>query len=335
MNRNKWLAAGIGIMISLVFLWIAFQNLSPGEVWHNMRQANPYWLLIATVVFFVSVVVIAWRWQFLLRSVKRIPLRELNSLVLIGYAGNNIYPFRSGEILRILLVQRRHRIAIAHTTMTVVIERVFDGLVMLTFIIVPLLFLDIVSPELQRMAAVGAPLFVAALLVFFVLAARPGLLRALVRLISRPLPDRLSNRLRGIGEDIITGLAGLRTPADLAGTIICSYLTWAIGAVVYMQVGYALGHDFSYPLMLLVIGVVNLAGLIPASPGMLGVFEASVRLVLVAAGVPEIDAVTYALVVHAVIWLPATLAGLYLLLRQGLSVGAITRARQLESKAIG
>ena len=335
MNRQKWLLAGLGILISLVFLWIAFNNLNLGDVWVNIQRANIGWLLVATAVFFVSVVVIALRWQFLLRSIRHIPLRDLNALVLIGYAGNNIYPFRTGEILRIVLLQRRYQVPMIRTTTTSLVERVFDGLVMLTFIIVPLLFLDISSPEVRTGASIATPIFVTALAVFFVLAARPQLLRTLLRFISRLLPERLSDILNSIGEDIISGLAGLRTPADLAGTVFCSYLTWAIGAVVYMQVGYALGLDLSYPLALVVVGVVNLAGLIPASPGMLGIFEASVKLVLVAAGLPELDAITYALALHVVIWLPATVAGLYLLLRQGLSLGAITQAQQLEHNAAG
>ena len=332
MSRNRWLIAGAGILISLVFLWVAFSNLSLGEVWRNIQSANPLWLIVATGVFFVSVVVIALRWQFLLRSIRHIRLRDLNALVLIGYAGNNIYPFRSGEILRIILLQRRYQVPAARTTMTIIVERIFDGLVMLTFIIVPLLFLDHSSPEVRTGATVAAPLFLSALAIFFVLAARPQLLRGLLRFISGWLPERLGTLLSNIGEDVISGLAGLRTPADLAGTVICSYLTWAIGAVVYMQVAYALNLDLSYPLVLMVVGVVNLAGLIPASPGMLGVFEASVKLVLVAAGIPELDAISYALVVHVVIWLPATVAGLYLLFRQGLSLTAITQAQPLESK---
>ena len=334
MNRNKWLAASVGILISVFFLWLAFSNLSLGDVWVNIQTASMLWLAVATVVFFISVVVIALRWQFLLRSIQAIPLRDLTGLVLIGYAGNNVYPFRSGEILRIVLLQRRYHVPVARSAMTIIVERIFDGLVMLTFIIIPLLFLDISSPEVRTGAAIAAPLFVSALAMFLVLAARPQLLRSVLGLMSRVLPERVGAILTNLGEDVITGLAGLRTPADLAGTVICSYLTWAIGAVVYMQVAYALNLDLSYPLVLMVVGVVNLAGLIPASPGMLGVFEASVKLVLVAAGIPELDAISYALVVHVVIWLPATLVGLFLLLRQGLGLSTITQAQQLEQKAV-
>jgi len=334
MNRNKWLAALFGILISLIFLWIAFRNLKPEEVWSNIREANPVLLVIGAIWYFSAVTIISLRWRFLLRSIKPIPLRSLIPLVCIGYTGNNIYPFRSGEILRIVLLQRDHGIRIAQATTTVIVERVFDGLVMLTFILVPLLFLDIPSPEVRTVATFAAPIFLTALVVFFVLAARPDLLRALLRVVSRILPERLGHFLHRIGEEIIEGLEALRTPGDLAGAVISSFLSWGLEASVYWIVSLAFNLGVSYPTMLLVVGVVNLAGLIPASPGQFGVFEFFVSTVLIGVAVPEAQAQAFALVVHMVIWLPVTLVGLYFLARQGLGIGAIAEARDLEQQVV-
>ncbi len=334
MTRNKWLAALIGILISVIFLWIAFRNLKPDEVWSSIREANPALLLAGAVWYFAAVTVISLRWRFLLRSITPIPLRNLIPLVCIGYAGNNIYPFRSGEILRILLLQRNHGIRIAQATTTVIVERIFDGLVMLTFIVVPLLFLDIPSPEIRTVATFAAPIFLTALVVFFALAARPDLLRALLKFVSRILPERLGHILYTIGEEIIGGLEALRTPGDLAGAVVCSFLSWSLEASVYWIVAMAFNMDVNYPMMLLVVGVVNLAGLIPASPGQFGVFEFFVSTVLIAVAVPETQAQAFALVVHMVIWLPVTLVGLFFLARQGLGLGAISQARDLEQTAV-
>jgi glycosyltransferase 2 family protein len=334
MTRNKWLAALLGMLISIIFLWIAFRNLKPDEVWSNIREANPVLLVIAAGWYFTGVTVISLRWRFLLRSIRRIPLRNLIPLVCIGYAGNNIYPFRSGEILRIVLLQRDHGVRIAQATTTVIVERIFDGLVMLTFILVPLLFLDVPSPEVRMVAAFAAPIFLTALAVFFILAARPNLLRRLLKFVSRILPERLKHFLFHIGEEIIEGLEALRTPGDLAGAVASSFLSWALEASVYWIVSIAFNLGVSYPTMLLVVGVVNLAGLIPASPGQFGVFEFFVSTVLIAVAVPETQAQAFALVVHMVIWLPVTLVGLFFLARQGLGLGAITQVRDLEQRVV-
>jgi glycosyltransferase 2 family protein len=330
MNRKQQLAVLIGLIISAIFLWFAFRDLEPGKVLDVIRQANILLLLFGAAWYFVAVSIISLRWQFLLRAVKVVSLKNLIPLVCIGYMGNNVYPFRSGEALRIFLLKRDHDVPVVKATTTVIIERVFDGLVMLTFIIIPLLVTDIASDDIQRVVTLAAPIFLSALAVFFLLAAKPGIMRQLMEFAKRLSPGKLANIIDSIGEDIIAGLEGLRSPADLAGAIISSYTTWAVEASVYWIVMFAFDIHESYWVALMIVGTVNLAGLLPASPGMVGVFEFFAAAVLVAAGIDEVLAGGYAITVHIVIWLPVTLVGFFFLMRQGLGWSAITRARELE-----
>lgn len=328
-QTKRRLIVVVGILSSALFLWFAFRNLHPLTVLENIRTADPLWLLAGTVTFALSVVTIAWRWQFLLQAVAHVSLARLTSLVCIGYMGNNIYPFRSGEALRIYLLRRGDGVPIVKGTTTVVVERVFDGVVMLSFVIIPLLFIDLASEEVRAVVAIAAPLFLALTVLFFALSARPDLLRRFAGLI----PGKPGDIVTGITDDIAAGLEGLRSPAHLAGAVISSYITWGIQGIVYGMVALAFGLDVNYGLMLLVVGVVNLAGLIPASPGQIGVFEFFASAALVSAGIPEADALAYALVVHLVIWLPVTVIGFALLIRQGLGLDAVARARELEKQS--
>jgi hypothetical protein len=336
MKHRKWLVAAAGMLISLVFLAFAFRNLHPQEVLAYIQGAQPGWLLLGAVIRFLGVVLISWRWGFLLRSIKQVPLRTLFPLVSIGYMGNNVYPFRAGEMLRILLLQRDERIPFAKATTTVIIERVFDGLVMLIFIATSLLFMEVQSPQVRSMAAVATPLFLVAVAVLFMLAARPQILRRLIYQAGRVLPGGLHGRVTRLGDDITEGLAGLRSLGDLGGAVACSFGSWMVEAFVYWLVALAFGLEVGYPVVLLTVGVVNLAGLIPASPGQFGVFETVVIAVLMGAGVAQGPATAYAFVIHMVVWLPVTLVGFAYLTRRGLGIGALTRQNQLESApAIG
>ncbi len=335
MRINKWVLVALGIGISLVFLWLAFGNLELDAVLGYIRQVNLALLALAVLVFILSVVLIAWRWGFLLRAVGHVPLGYLSQLVMIGYMGNNVYPFRSGEVLRVVLLQHHHQIPVAKSATTVVVERVFDGLVMLTFIIVALRFVDVSSPEIQAMVNVASVVFLVAVAVFFALAFRPDWMRAALRLVERLLPARLAKLVDQIGEGILSGLESLRSPKDLAGAVFASFASWLVHAVVYWLVAAAFGLRLGYPVMLLAVGMVNLAGLIPASPGQIGIFEYFGGLALIAVGVPREQAKAFALVTHVVVWLPATVLGFYYLIRQGLGWSAITHARELETKAVG
>jgi uncharacterized protein (TIRG00374 family) len=333
MTRKQQLFVLIGLAISAIFLYLAFRRLDPQAVLQYLQTANVPLILLAAAWYFMAVLLISTRWQFLLRGIRHVPLGDLFKLTCIGYMGNNVYPLRAGEILRIYLLQRNDRIPFAQGTVVTLAERIFDGLVMLTFIVVSLALLQLPNETITSVATFTAPVFVIALLVFLALAARPRWFRAVAAWFARFLPGRLREIALGLVDQILAGLQGLRTPGLLAGTVVFSYLCWMVEASVYWLVAMAMGVETGYVSMLLVVGVVNLAGLIPASPGQLGVFEFFVTLVLVALGVSDNLALAYALVVHLVIWLPVTLAGFVFLVRQGMGWKAITHARELEEKA--
>lgn len=334
-NRRR-IVVLLGLAVSVGLLWAAFRGLNPAEVLASLRAVDVPLLLAGMALYYVAMLVITWRWQFLLRAIRPVPLGALYQLVAVGYMGNNVYPFRSGEILRIVLLRRDHGVPLARGTTTVLVERVFDGLVMLTFIVVPLGLLAIpnVAPEIRAVAGLTAPLFLGALAAFLFLAARPGLLRRLVALVARPLPGKLRGVVGHLSEEFIAGLEGLRSPRDVSGALFASYLTWMIETLVYWIVALAFGLEVSYPMMLMVVGVVNLAGLLPASPGQVGVFEFFVSRALIGFGVAETPATAYALLVHIAIWIPPTLLGFICLARLGLGFSAIAQASQGEVAAL-
>lgn len=333
MSANRKIMVALGLVVSAAFLLIAFNGLNPAAVLDYLRQVNPLGLLIGIAVYFVAMIVIAWRWQFLLRAIKPVPLMELYQLVSIAYMGNNVYPFRAGEALRIVLLRRGFGIPLAQGTTTVVVERVFDGIVMLTFVLVPLAFLENTASEIRSVAVFAAPLFIVALAVFLFLAIRPDILRGLVAFFARFLPGKLKTVALELSEEFINGLEGLRSPRDLAGTVFASYFSRVIEAVVYWVVALAFGLNVGYPVMLIVVGAVNLVGLVPASPGQVGVFEFFASRVLMGFGVPEAQSLAYGLLVHVAIWLPPTLYGFYCLARRGLGWSAVVHAHDLEEES--
>jgi uncharacterized membrane protein YbhN (UPF0104 family) len=78
--------------------------------------------------------------------------------------------------------------------------------------------------------------------------------------------------------------------------------------------------DFSVPFYVLMLmnGVVNLATTIPSSPGYVGTFDAPGIEILTIWGVTRSVAAGYTLVLHAALWLPITLLGVYFMARQSI-----------------
>ncbi len=328
-STSRRFAVIIGVVISIFFLTIALRGLQPQAFLSSLSEINLVLIAVGAIIYFFAVTVIAWRWQFLLWAVKPVPLVPLTQIVTIGYMGNNVYPLRAGEALRLFLLKRNHGLAITSSATTVVIERVFDGIVMLSFILAGLSLVDITSEQIQLVLQIAVPIFVTAVLVFFTLAALPQTLRRVIVRTASLLPERLETLVMNLSETVLDGFGSLRSPVHLFGAIIASYSTWAIEAGVYWIVMQAFSLELGYPVALLVVGTVNLAGLIPASPGQVGVYEFFVSAVLAAIGVEQNLALAYAIVVHLVIWLPVTLVGFFFLVRYGLGWGAITHAKDL------
>ena len=326
---RKRLALLTGMLVSAVFLFLAFRGLQPEQFWSSLRDIDLALFAFAMLVYVIAVVVIALRWQFLLRGVKLVPLSALTQLVFIGYMGNNVYPLRAGDALRIVLLRRNYQVPLVRSTTIVIVERLFDGSVMVAFILSSLLLIDLQSPTVESIVKVTTPLFIIAILIAFLVAAHPDLLRRIVQLAQRLLPVRLGRIISGVSEDISAGLESLRSPVHLLGAVISSFVTWGIEAGVYWIVLFAFDLEMSYAVALLLVGAVNLAGLIPASPGQVGVNEFVVITILSALGVPTALATAYAVAVHIAIWLPISGAGFIVARSARDGLGRYTRSQRI------
>jgi uncharacterized protein (TIRG00374 family) len=316
----------LGIGISTAFLWLALRGLSLGEVWGEIQQAELWWLAPGIGAYFVAVWARAWRWHYLLRPLKHVSTATAFPLVAIGYMGNNIYPARAGEILRSYLLRRKHGVSMSASIATIVIERSFDGIVMLGFV-----FLNL--PELARVTAdsglvgdirsvtlVGAVGFLMAVAVFLLMAVFPRRAKGVLQSASaRLLPAGLQPQAMGLLERFLDGLASLRSPREVLMVLLTSVVIWLLETAKYWFVMQAFPFEVSFFALMLMNGIVNLATTIPSAPGYVGTFDAPGIAVLVAYGTPKALATGYTLVLHAALWLPITVLGAYYMARESIS----------------
>jgi uncharacterized protein (TIRG00374 family) len=308
----------LGIVISLAFLYLALGSLHLADVWNVARGARYEWLVPGVAVYFLGVWARTWRWDYLLRPLKRIPLRQLFPVVVIGYMGNNVYPARAGELIRAYVLRRRESISVSASLATIVIERVFDGLVMLMFVFVGLPFTPMPA-WLQGMVIAASLLFFGALAVFIALAVKVQWAEAVYGwVIGHLVPARFRTPARGFAERFMTGLHSLRSGRAVLMLFVTSVVIWLAETVKYWFVMHAFGFSVPFFVLMLMNGVVNLATTIPSSPGYVGTFDAPGIEILSLWGVPRDVAAGYTLVLHAALWLPITLLGFYFMARESI-----------------
>ena len=184
------------MLISAVFLYFALRGLPLDEFWVALTNANYWWLIPGVAVYFIGLWARAWRWHYLLRPVKAISTNAMFPIVAIGYFGNNIYPARAGEVLRAVILKRKEDVPISMSLATIIVERIFDGVVMLAFVFLNLPELAGLTGDsgfmgsIQTVALIGSIAFIGALLVFLLAAMFPTRSEAIAAvLIKRFVPE--------------------------------------------------------------------------------------------------------------------------------------------------
>ncbi len=305
----------LGVVVSIVFLALALRGLDLAGFWTTVRQANYWWLIPGIAIYFGAVWARTWRWHYMLRHIKQIGLLRLFPIVVIGYMGNNVYPARAGELLRSYVLKRKEGVPVSASLATVVLERLFDGLVMLLFVFVTLPFAPL-PPAYSALVTGFSAVFLLALIVFFALAARPARMSLVYAwLVDRLLPATMRPRVHGLFDRFVVGLQSLRSPRDLALIFLSSTAIWLTETTKYWFVMQAFPFHVPFSVLMLMTAVVNLFTSLPSTPGYVGTFDAPGIAILTAYQVPKTIATGYTLVLHVALWLPITALGaLFMLL---------------------
>jgi uncharacterized protein (TIRG00374 family) len=310
-----------GLLISAIFLFFAMRGLQIDLLWDTVQSAKFWWLIPATLVYFLAVWARTWRWYFLLLPIQPITTAKIFPILNIGYMGNNIFPARAGELIRSVLLKRKHDVSISASLATILVERIFDGVVVLGFIFLNLG--SVLSTErYQYIAFLGSAIFIGTLLILFLIALFPKKAGRFYRkLISWFIPKKWREAIIGFLDRFTDGLSSLRSPSALLMVFLSSVVIWAIESIVYWLVMRAFPFEVSFLNLVFMNGVVNLATTLPSAPGYIGTFDAPGIALLKAFGVEGTIAAGYTLVLHAVLWLPITLLGLYFFMKEGLNLG--------------
>lgn len=325
-----WLQWIISIVSIGLLIW-TLRGIDFIKIWEVLRNANYIWLIPAVIVYFVAVWFRVLRWKILLDPVKRLRLVKLFPVVCIGYMGNNIYPARAGEILRSYILKEREDFPISSSLMTVLVERIFDGIVVLAFVFITFpLLAKLIQGDIgliTNWAIVLSILFLIVVIILILLVIFPGITQKIINWIVKYLiPDKWQDRISVILTRFIQGLESLRSPKSALVVLLLSIIIWLIETCTYFCVTQVFSLNLSFYALMMLNGSINLFTLIPAAPGYIGTFELAGKTLLTAYRVPADIATGFTLILHATLWLPITLIGALFFLGGGLK---ISKARQV------
>lgn len=338
MKIKRW-HVWLGMIVSALFLWLAFREVDFAQVWLQLKSANLAYVALGIFFYFITLLLRTWRWQLLLKPIRKVPLKSLFPILSAGYMANNIFPARAGDVLRTVLLRKKDGIPISGSLATIIVEKLFDGIsiLMLVFLNLKQLtqfannnsWVDIIE-KTAFWAGIG---FGIILLVFVLMVTMPEKTeKASTWLVNRILPVKIRKPVLDIINKFSDGLRILRSPLNSLLVMLVSLLIWVVEACLYWGVVRAMGFELNFQSLLLMVGIVNLVLLVPAAPGGLGTFDAAVKAMMEAFGFNPSDALSYALLLRVALWLPVTLLGAWFFVKEGFSLSSDLKSMQEEYK---
>jgi len=321
--KKRWRLA-LGILVSLLFLYLAVRDITWPDLWQLFRRGNYLYLVPAVLVIVGVSWVRAWRWRLLMYPNQHLPLPRVFSMVNIGYFFNNVFPAKAGEVIRAYLAGRMISGGIGQALSALLVERLLDVLATVAILVILIPFISLPSWAARGGVLFGAAAFAVA--VILVVLSRFGSRGVdwLWRYLGR-VPVVGSPKLKRAAQNLVDGFGVLTERKVLPGALLGTVLVWLGYALLNYLMMAVFGMAGRLPIFaaLLVLCATGFSMVIPSSPGAMGVFEWAGVQALAVYAVAESQAFGYMLGLHVFTNIVLIVLGLVGLLSEGLSYSTL------------
>ena len=305
----------IVLCISLIALYIAFSKIDMGKILGALKEANVYYVIVASIGILVSVYILALRWKIILSYSKAIPLSQLTKGHLIGYFGNNIFPLRFGEFMRAYYISERNNIAFIEVLGTAVLERFID-LITISLLFLSLIIAGIIPFKEQeiRFGIIGGLIITVVISFYFYMKADK------LSLIKQKFKSKINL--------FVKGLKNIKNTNTFLLITITTVFIWLSYGFRFFLILKAFGVKTSIPLIVLLI-VATVIGLsLPAIPGSIGTYHMAVIIALhYVYGLDLHIAQSVTLILHLSSYVPSTILGLFVFISSGINIAQLRHTK--------
>lgn len=329
----NWLKLLTALGISAAFIGMLVYSITDFE-WSDVPDtfaAMGKWHLVgALAMYAVSFWLRSWRWQGILSPFHSIRMAALFPSIAVGWAGNNLFPFRLGELLRAYDLGNNRRFSRGLAFGTIVAERVMDAftLVLLLGLTVFLLPGFRGHPDVAWIFTGGALVFIVLFATCLYLAAGSVGGRSIVYAVFNWIFRSLFRTFNFTAEQFLEGLRVLLNERIMLRALGISILVWFAEGAMFLFFFTGLAQefpafsDFSLFHAVAMTCLLNMGLAIPSASAYLGTYEAFcvIALAILFPNLPSETALSYAILLHLTQFIPITLIGIVFFQRNSLRV---------------
>jgi glycosyltransferase 2 family protein len=335
----------LGFVIYRSSGFIHLADFSGAKLLHAVRGANPYYLVLSLVAIYGCYALRALRWELFQKNLGESNFWTIYKLTLAGFSAVFLLG-RAGEPVRPLLLASKEKLPVADMFGLYVLERLFDTASTAVIAGLGLLLFESQAQQSGRSSTLETAARTTGT-IFFVGVVGAVALLVYLRLHGTALLER---RLQGwlaahgwkasiarIVLGFARGVQTIRTWSELALAVFYSALHWFVVLVIYVWVSHSFGGRLATiglgdALLVLAFTMVGSAVQLPGVGGgsQLACFLAYTTIF----GVEKEPAAAAAIVVWLITFAGGSLAGVPLLIHEGMSLGELRRLARHENEII-
>ena len=302
---RTWLIRGFWIILILGLLIWAVLAAPLAEIWESLKQLRLWQIVVLLAISFIAILFMTLRWWLVVRAENsRIPFVQLIGYRLAAFGMSYFTPGPQvgGEPLQILYLRRNHQMTYARSTATVIMDELFEFLVIVLFLAAGLYV--VIGQGLFPLT--GNQLFGGLIPLLLLILAPPVHLvllyfgkypiSSLVRAIQNRVGRKKSLHLMTVSERM-AGLFMRRHPWAMVSAILASALAWTCMWAEYWLMAQFILVDMTIWQALAGMTFLQIAFMFPLPAG-LGAMEASQVFVMGAMGFPPSAGLTMSLLMR-------------------------------------
>ncbi|MFC1867630.1 lysylphosphatidylglycerol synthase transmembrane domain-containing protein [Thermodesulfobacteriota bacterium] len=315
LNRSVNWKLWLGLLISALFLYLAFRKVDLARIWAVIRASDLSLLALVVIITLFQFVIRAWRWRILLEPIKRTGFSNRLLSIFIGFAGNCVLPARLGEFIRANYLGQKEDISRSSAFGTIVVERLFDGLTLLLLLLIGLMctsFPEKMGAVAGSLRATGLFLFLAYLLMIAFLAGfkyRPDIFFNLLGRLLFFLSSHHRSKIIDIVRNFGLGLVPIKNAYGWVQVIFYSLLLWSSSLYQIQLIVNSIGLSLPFIATFLILAMASFGVMIPSAPGFIGTFHLAAQYGFLLYGVARVEALSAAILWHAAFFFPTILFG--------------------------
>jgi len=262
------------IVVSGGLLYLLLRRVDVAQLWQTARNASLPWLAGALAIYFVMILLSAWRWDLLLRAQHvELPFGTLTNSFLVATFFNNFLPSNiGGDVVRVTDTAR----AAGSKTLATSIVLLDRGLGLLGLLSVAAIGASAAARASASFGPLGPGLIWIALIAGTgatgLAIMRPGLVGRLLAPLRMIHQDWVGERI----ERLVAALSKFRAePGKVVTCFLGAVLVQGILVVFYAAIAHGLHIDVSLAHLSLVVPVSFVVQMLPLSVNGFGVREAT------------------------------------------------------------